>query len=302
MTTRQRRWLRGTAVVVWLVLALITVGPALAQDGGTVADPTQPQTLNEVAARLAPLLVGAALIERTLEFLFSWAQRAILDATSTMRSLAKRIMGLMEGDFRPMWNRVQMLNKIMAQRAQGGMAAEDGDPTSPDPVEWPLANLEAQLAEAQKQLIDTEARLKLVLESDLYKQRKKMVAGILSIIMGVSLALMTSTKLFESLDVRVTGWFERPFRVIDMILAGVLMGLGTDWVHQVLSILTKSQSFLGKRADATVTVDTEGVRAQAEAAFQMEFAAELRRLRAEAEQQMSVAVEEVRRGGGTPPA
>lgn len=268
----------------WLIVALLMVAPALAQ-GEESTPPVEGETtgsapgdLSEAAARLVPLLVGAALIERTLEFIFAWSQRAALDATSSMRGIATRITGLVKVDFRQAYNQLDELSAALLRRQSAGTHAEYGDPTSKDPADWPLHQLEEQLTAVESLLTTTETKLKQILDSPLYKERKKMVAGVLSIIMGVLLAFATGLRLFEPLDVRVTGWFEGTFKIIDIVLAGVLMGLGTDWVHQVISVLTKGQRALG-RAGESVKFDPEEIKNLAAEAIQEEFDAQWRALR-----------------------
>jgi len=301
MSARHRRIVRLTIVVVWLVVALVLVIPVLAQDGdGTSlpgADPasTAPSDLNEVAARLAPLLVGAALIERALEFLFAWAQRTALDATSSVRGLATRITGLVKVDFRQAYERLDELSDALVRRQHLGRPAEHGDPEADDPAEWPLAQLEEQLSAVETLLASTEAKLKQITDSPLYKERKKMVAGVLSLVLGVLLAFTANLRLFAPLDVSVAGWFEGTFEVLDTVLAGMLMGLGTDWVHQAINILTKGQRALGRAGEGR-GLDIEQVRALAAEAIQDEFNRQMEGLR----EQVQANVAEVARPDSPP--
>ena len=288
MSKRHRRALRLTILLAWLVLALVLVVPVLAQDGDGVSLPgtdaaTQPGDLNEVAARLAPLLVGAALIERALEFLFAWSQRAALDATSSLRGLATRITGLVRVDFRQAYERLDELSDALVRRQNLGLPDDHGNPDAADPAEWPLAQLEEQLTAVESLLTTTEAKLRQIMDSPLYKERKKMVAGVLSITLGILLAIVANLRLFQPLDVSVADWFAEPFDVLDMVLAGVLMGLGTDWVHQAINILTKGQRALGRAGEGGRSLDVEQVRALAAEAIEQEFNAQMRALREQVE-------------------
>jgi hypothetical protein len=280
-------------VLVWLVLALIAVVPVLAQgsegtaQAGTSVQSTPPQTLNDVAARLAPLLVGAALIERTLEFLFSWSQRAVLDATSSMRGVAARISGLVEVDVRQIWQQADQLTRAITQ-VKSGAGAQVADPDSADPTQWPLEKLQAQLDAVTQTLTDTNTRIQQIMSSDLYKDRRKMVAGVLSIAMGIVLAVAANLRLFKPLDVVPPHWFSKPFDGIDLLLAGVLMGLGTDWVHQVINILTKGQSLLGARAEGGGTqLDVSQIEDMASQAIQQAFDQRMKEVREQVEQGIS---------------
>ena len=284
MSARTRRWLRVTIIAGWLVLALITVMPVLAQDGSggttglTTAEGSGPDSLDSVAARLAPLLVGAALIERVLEFLFSWAQRTALDATSTLHGLASRLSGGISMDLRHAYEKLDALSDMLVelkseglptQKPEGGaaaVAAETRPLTSTE--EWAFADLAAQAKQLEETLSQAEANLKKLLNSPVYKARKKMLAAVLSIVFGILLAFAADLRLFDPLGIAVTNWFEEPFKVVDLILAGVLMGLGTDWVHQMISVLTKGQSLLGARADAAGQIDEARLQALTEQAVQ----------------------------------
>jgi hypothetical protein len=293
MSAGKRRALRVTVFLVWLVLALIAVVPVLAQgsegtaQAGSSVQSTPPQTLNDVAARLSPLLVGAALIERTLEFLFSWSQRAVLDATSSLRGVAAWISGLVEVDVRQIWQQMDQLTNAMV-KAKSSPSAQAANPNSPDPTQWPLDKLQAQLDQVTQTLTEANTHIQQIMGSDLYKERRKMVAGMLSIVMGIVLALIANLRLFKPLDVAPPDWFSKPFNVIDLLLAGVLMGLGTDWVHQVINILTKGQSLLGARAEAApATVDTSQIEDMASQAIQQAFDQRMQDLRNQVEKGIS---------------
>ena len=291
MSAGKRRALRATVVLVWLVLALIAVVPVLAQgsegtsQAGSSVQSTAPQSLNDVAARLAPLLVGAALIERTLEFLFSWSQRAVLDATSSLRGVATWISGLVQVDVRQLWQQMDQLTRAMV-KVKAGTGAQAADPDSTDPAHWPLEKLQAQLDEVTQTLTETNARLQQIMSSDLYKERRKVIAGVLSIVMGIALALVANLRLFKPLDVAPPDWFSKPFDAIDLLLAGVLMGLGTDWVHQVINILTKGQSLLGARAQAATQLDTSQIEDLASQAIQQAFDQRMREIRDQIEKEI----------------
>ncbi len=294
MTPGKRRALRMAVMIGWLVLALVVVMPVLAQDGtGTTQPPgdavttTAPQDLNAVAARLAPLLVGAALIERTIEFLFSWSQRAMLDTTSSLRGFATRISGLVQVDVRQLYDRLDSLSGALVRRQNMDIDPAAGDPNANDPAHWPLEQLEAQLVTASKQLTLAESQLKEIMDSPLYKERKKMVAGVISIVMGISLAVVANLRLFQPLDINVADWFAKPFDVVDMIMAGVLMGLGTDWVHQVISVITKGQQALGRSGSDGESLDPDMVKNLVSQAIQNEFGAQLDQARHDIANQVS---------------
>lgn len=277
--------LRMLMIAVWVLMALLVVGSALAQDGnGTPQQETQaanqaPQDLDDIAVKLTPLLVGAALIERTLEFLFNWVERAILDASHTMHSLLARVAGLVEIDVRNAWQSVTQLSSALSARAANPMLALN-DPDSPNPEDWPLALLEERLEEARDLFEKAQQTIESALSSPLYVARKKVAAMVLSMAFGITLSLIGSIRLFQPLGVNVASWIDAPFRIFDMVLAGVLMGLGTDWVHQVIGLLVNGKGLLGRAATGS-TMDPEQVATLASVAVQENLGQQLDNLRSQ---------------------
>lgn len=282
------RVLRLSLLAIWLLLALIIVGPVLAQDGGESgkSDPTigntqanDPNDLDDVAVRLTPLLVGAALIERTLEFIFTWIERAVLDATSTLNNFATRLTGLVQVDLHKAWNDLDRVTHAMLQKQVSEEAPGKGDPDSPDPADWPLAVLEVRLIDAKAKLTQTQDVVKRSMSSPLYVARKKLTASVLSAVFGIVLAFTTSLRIFEPLGVSVSSAVDGPFDFIDKILAGILMGLGTDWVHQVIGLLIQGKGALGRAGGGNY--DPEQVKTLASLVVQEQLVAQREKIREE---------------------
>ncbi len=270
--TRRTHMIRIAILAFWVVVLLVVVGPVFAQDGGT--DSVAPNGLDELAARLAPLLVGAALIERALEFGFNWIERAVLDCSNYLHAFAARVTGLVTVDLRQAWSEWNALTSALIQKDRPAEAAMTGDPDSADPGEWPLAKLEARLIEAREHLEAGQAAIEKALDSPIYIARKRFAAGWLSMTFGVLLASSTGLRLFEPLGINVPDWFEGPFDIIDLVLAGILMGLGTEWVHQVIGLLIQGKGLLG-RAGTGVNLNADQVRDLAALTVEDEFNARL---------------------------
>ncbi|WP_162909486.1 M23 family metallopeptidase [Aggregatilinea lenta] len=271
-TTRRTLTLRIAILAFWVVLLLLAVGPVFAQDGSTAE--VAPDGLDELAARLAPLLVGAALIERGLEFIFNWVERAVLDCSHYLHAFAARVTGLVTVDLRQAWGEWNDLTSALINENRTAEAAMSGDPDSDDPSEWPLGTLEARLIEAREQLEAGQTALEKAMDSPIYISRKRVAAGWLSMSFGVALAATTGLRLFAPLGIDVPGWFESPFDIVDLVLAGLLMGLGTEWVHQVIGLLIQGKGLLG-RAGTGSNLDTEQVRNLAALTVEDEFNARL---------------------------
>jgi hypothetical protein len=259
MSAGKRKALRVILLVGWLVLALFMVQSVFAQDGNTGnTQEAVPSDLNEVAVRLLPLLAGASLIERTLEFLFTSVERAVLDVSNSLHDLSIRLTGLVQVDLHKAWDDLDKLTDAMLHRQQSVLPAAEGNPGSANPADWPLAILELRLTEAKNKLEQAQGVIKTAMDSPLYVARKKLAANVLSVFFGVGLALMSSLRLFEPMGVQVAGSIEGVFDKLDMIMAGILMGLGTDWVHQVIGLIIQGKGLLGRAAggDPSTAIDT----------------------------------------------
>jgi hypothetical protein len=268
---RRTHTLRIAILAFWVLLLFLAVGPVFAQDGTT---DLAPSGLDELAARLAPLLVGAALIERTLEFVFNWVERAVLDCSHYLHSFASRVTGLVTVDLRKAWGEWNDLTSALINQNRTAEAAVAGDPDSADPKEWPLSLLEARLITAREHLEAGQAALEKAMDSPIYTARKRIAANMLSMGFGIFLATVAGLRLFEPLGINVPGWFDGPFDIVDLVLAGLLMGLGTEWVHQVIGLLIQGKGLLG-RAGTGTNLDAAQVRDLAALTVEDEFNARL---------------------------
>ncbi len=252
----------------WVLLMLAVVAPVLAQDGGLTAD-TTPQNLNEVATKLTPLLVGAALIERLLEFLFNLAESYLLKAGRWLRGLMRWINGTALVDAREVYEEYDRLRKALVDRK---ILSNRNLPTranSPNPEEWPLEKLEAELSDYEKKVKELDDWLRTTVKSKAYVARRKNVAATIGIVLGVILAATSDVRLFQPLNVHVNGLGQDIFDALDMVMAGILMGLGTDYVHQVINVVAKGQRYLsaatGQQPLQTTTLDWALIREQMDA-------------------------------------
>ncbi len=269
LTQRQRLTLRGLLMLVWLVLALVIVAPALAQDGGaTASGDGDPTDIQEVAAQLAPLLVGAALIERLIEALFSWSERALLDVSRGFVWFANWLNGTAVSTARDIWHTMEQLNEVKAKLMKG--ATIDGtNPDSLNPADWPLDKVEAEIERMDRLAKKVKEELTAVTNSEQYRNHRKSVAMWLSIGFGLVLAFGTQIRLFDPLGITVGG---TPFEIADIAMAGLLMGLGTDYVHQFVNVFAKGQRLLGTRAEQpAVQIDMAAIRTQIAADFKQEM-------------------------------
>ncbi len=283
MPNKNKRTAKWTLIISFVFFMLVATGTAYAQDPDSSA--VVPNDLNEVAARMMPLLVGAALIERTIEYIFNWTERAILDVGHRLHGIITNLTGLVSVDAKQAWERVQELTNALVKRESLSDDPAAGDETSAFPEEWPLAKLEAQLAQAQKTLTTAENAVQKTLKSPSYVARKVSAASTLAIVLGVLLALFADLRLFEPLGVTVADSAQSTFDTIDLILAGVLMGLGTDWVHQVIGLVIKGKGLLGRAAggEGGSTVDLAALQQYTDAIVKAQVDAQVKILQDQAE-------------------
>ncbi|MBN1200735.1 MAG: peptidoglycan DD-metalloendopeptidase family protein [Anaerolineae bacterium] len=285
------KMLRMMILVAWLVLALLVVMPVLAQgDDGTSTGtgdtaqtedgaPQVPEDLDDIAVRLMPLLVGAALIERTIELLFDWVERAILDASHYLNQWAARVTGLVQVDLHQAWENLNDLTGALLSRQAEEAPPDAGNPYSSDPADWPLGQLEEALIAAQLKLDEAQDAIETAMDSPLYVSHKKMAAAWLSMGFGVLLALVANLRLFDPLGVEVADSLKGGFDIFDLVMAGILMGLGTEWVHQVIGLLIQGKGLLGRAASGGAQVDPDLVADMALMAVEGEMQTQTENLR-----------------------
>ena len=288
----------------WVLLLLAVVGPVLAQDGGLTPD-TSPQNLNEVATKLTPLLVGAALIERLLEFLFNLAESYLLKAGGILRGIMRWINGTALVDAREVYEEYDKLRKALLDRKILADRAMPTNAQSANPEEWPLEKLEAELRTYENKVKQLDEWLHATVKSKAYVSRRKNVAATLGIVLGVILAATSDVRLFQPLNVHVNGLGQDIFDALDMLMAGVLMGLGTDYVHQVINVVAKGQRYLGAATGqqplATTTLDWESIREQMDAQLRQSTASLEQRLQ-EFERTLERRGIDLSRGNDEPPS
>jgi hypothetical protein len=98
--------------------------------------------------------------------------------------------------------------------------------------------------------------------------------------MGVLLAAFANLRLFQPIGVRPSDNIKGVFDGLDLVMAGILMGLGTDWVHQIIGLLIQGKGLLGRAAGGNV--DAEQIRSLAAMTVQQELQAQIRQLKVEA--------------------
>ncbi len=245
-----------------------------------------PEDLDNIIVALAPLVFSALVIKLTLDFLFIWAENAVANpvAGSVLSSaLASRLTGLPRVDMGQAPQERQRLYKALLERRTHPGVVE---PDSVDPTKWPLEKLEIRLAELQEYFFQIEDLIEEVMISRAYISRKALFRSILGLVIGVEMALVFNVHLFESIGFKQPTWFSEPFKIIDLILAGLMMGLGADLVLQLIGVSPKEKPVPEPRPKRQ-SVDPEVIKELVSQAVQEELEMQIKRLREEVSNEMN---------------
>ncbi len=202
------------------------------------------------------------MIERLLEYIFTLAETSLLRAGNIMRRFLQWINGTLMVDARGIYSQYERIRKaLLAYHAGLIDEAMPTDPESSNPDHWPFDKVLQEFELYGAKVSQLEEWLDATTSSAAYINRRKTVASILGIAFGLVLAGFAQIRLFQPLEFAPDGdWFD----VLDLIAAGVLMGLGTDYVHQIISVVTKGQRYLGaatsRQSSETVAIDVESLK------------------------------------------
>lgn len=183
-----------------IVLSLLFTGVVWAQgnDQGQA-------TTGTVALLLAPLVAAATAVERIIDMIFNWYESILLNV-SAFSGQAKDYLGWARGE-------VARLQKELLN-AQGNWEK--------------VAQLESQLEAAQNRLIE-------FLKSPTYLSRKRTLAVILGIVIGLIMAFTVQIKMFAMLGI------ELPWGWADMLVTGLVIGTGSAPVHSLIGLLQNTK-------------------------------------------------------------
>lgn len=185
----------------WVIaLSLLFTGVVLAQG----SDQGQ-ATTGTVALLLAPLVAAATAVERIIDMIFNWYESILLNV-SAFSGQAKDYLGWARGE-------VARLQKELLN-AQGNWEK--------------VAQLESQLEAAQNRLIE-------FLKSPTYLSRKRTLAVVLGIVIGLIMAFTVQIKMFAMLGI------ELPWGWADMLVTGLVIGTGSAPVHSLIGLLQNTK-------------------------------------------------------------
>ncbi|MBI4670970.1 MAG: hypothetical protein HY741_04805 [Chloroflexi bacterium] len=179
----------------------------------------------DLAAVLAPIAVAALGIERMIEMMWNLIE-------SYIRSFVAFLAGRSE------WLRWAN-DELKAARERLAALAQEGDPT------LRVADMLPTSQDALYQLIEraandvalAEARLATLTSTTQYRDAKRVISIVTSLILGLIVATVVGLQMFALLGINVN---ER----VDILITGIAIGTGSTPVHSLIGILQQGKDTL----------------------------------------------------------
>ena len=186
---------------------------------------------------LAPVLVAAAAVERTLESLFNMIE----GSWHTMVAyLGRGLRWLNSAE-----TEVQQARQFLADASdkyntemQGLQIGQTSMSAITDTIRIKMETANAMMGLAQKRLADAESNLEAVTSSDSYISAKSATSIVLGLMLGVIIAAVGQLQMFAMLGVAAV-----PAR-FDVFITGLVIGSGSYPVHSLVGILQQGKDTL----------------------------------------------------------
>ena len=231
-----QRWFRvliATIVILWLLLIgwVMFIAPI------AKADVSKLEAGANLTLVLAPVLVAATAVERTLESVFNmiesswhtmiaylgrglrWLKSAEVEVKQARQFLA---------DASDKYN-VEMQSLQIGQTSISAIT---------DTIRVKMEAANKMMALAQKRLEDAESNLDAVTSSDSYISAKSAASIVLGLMLGVIIAGIGQLQMFAMLGIAAV-----PAR-FDVFITGLVIGSGSYPVHSLVGILQQSKDTL----------------------------------------------------------
>jgi hypothetical protein len=179
----------------------------------------------DLAAVLAPVIISALGIERIMEMMWN-----------TIESYLRSFVAVLAG--RSEWLRWAN-DELRAARERLEALAEEGDPTRRvgDMLPTKEDALSQLIERAANDVALAEQRLATLTSTQKYRDAKRIISIIGSLVVGVVVATVVGLQMFALLGINVN---ER----IDVLITGLAIGTGTTPVHSVVGILQQGKDAL----------------------------------------------------------
>jgi hypothetical protein len=231
-----QRWFRlliAAIVLVWLILIWWVLFKAKIND----AEALKLEAGANLTLVLAPVLVAAAAVERTLESVFnviegSWHQ--------LVAYLGRGLRWLKSAEVEVKQAR-QFLAEASDKYNMEMRSLQIGDISVSEITDTIRIKMEAankMMTLAQKRLADAEGNLDGVTSSDSYISAKSAVSIVLGLMLGVIIAAIGQLQMFALLGIAAV-----PER-FDVLITGLVIGSGSYPVHSLVGILQQGKDTL----------------------------------------------------------
>ena len=231
-----QRWFRlliAAVVFLWLILIWWVLFKAQIED----ADALKLEVGANLMLVLAPVLVAAASVERTLESVFnviegSW-QKLVAYLGRGLRWLKSAEVEVKQAR--------QFLAEASDKYNIEMRSLQIGDFSVSEITDTIRLKMEAankMMTLAQKRLSDAESNLDDVTSSDSYISAKSAVSIVLGLMLGVIIAAIGQLQMFALLGIAAV-----PAR-FDVLITGLVIGSGSYPVHSLVGILQQSKDTL----------------------------------------------------------
>ena len=231
-----QRWFRFLIILV-VILWLLLLGWVLLIAPVEKADVSKLETGANLTLVLAPVLVAAAAVERTLESVFN----VIEGSWHTMVAyLGRGLRWLKSAEIE-----VKQARQFLAEASdkynaemQSLQIGQASVTAITDTIRIKMEAANKMMALAQKRLSDAEDNLNDVTSSDSYISAKSAASIILGLMLGVIIAAIGQLQMFALLGIAAV-----PAR-FDVLITGLVIGSGSYPVHSLVGILQQGKDTL----------------------------------------------------------
>lgn len=231
-----QRWFRVLIAVV-VILWLLLIGWVFFVAPIAKAEVSKLETGANLSLVLAPVIVAAAAVERTLESVFN-----VIEGSwhTLVAYLGRGLRWLKSAEVE-----VKQARQFLAEASdkynmemQSLQIGQTSVSAITDTIRVKMEAANKMMSLAQKRLTDAESNLDAVTSSDSYISAKAAVSIVLGLMLGVVIAAIGQLQMFAMLGIAAV-----PAR-FDVFVTGLVIGSGSYPVHSLVGILQQGKDTL----------------------------------------------------------
>ncbi|MBI2758023.1 MAG: hypothetical protein HYX49_05025 [Chloroflexi bacterium] len=231
-----QRWFRVLIAVV-VILWLLLIGWVFFVAPIAKAEVSKLETGANLSLVLAPVIVAAAAVERTLETVFN-----VIEGSwhTLVAYLGRGLRWLKSAEVE-----VKQARQFLAEASdkynmemQSLQIGQTSVSAITDTIRVKMEAANKMMTLAQKRLTDAESNLDAVTSSDSYISAKSAVSIVLGLMLGVVIAAIGQLQMFAMLGIAAV-----PAR-FDVFVTGLVIGSGSYPVHSLVGILQQGKDTL----------------------------------------------------------